>query len=383
MAEPENPESAPPLTLPEVARIVAADQIRLFLSAGAGPFLEVESWPRIERADPIERELVERVRLGREVCVARGDAREGPRIAAPLLLGTRLLGALTASRSPGRPSFTADDGEIAAAIAERMAIDLERARSLQLEVHAQELARSEQAAVAASQAKSAFLAHISHEIRTPLNAIIGYSELLEEEFIDQGDDRYVADVVRIQGAAKHLLALLNDMLDLSKIEAGKMEVEREPFALDELIEEVSATARPLIERGRSSLEVAAATSLGTMIGDRRKTAQVLLNLLSNAGKFTADGAVALTVSRALDGRGEWVIFEVRDSGIGIAAEQLDRIFDAYAQAEGAATSRRFGGTGLGLALCRRLCEVMGGTIEARSTPGVGSTFTVRLPARAG
>ncbi|HRI10730.1 MAG TPA: ATP-binding protein, partial [Nannocystaceae bacterium] len=326
-----------------------------------------------ESTDAAGREMGGGVRLGREVAIIGGTGRPS-RMAAPLLLGTRLLGAIAATRAVDRPAFAADDGEILAAIAERMALDLERERAV-------ELARSEREAIAANKAKSAFLAHISHEIRTPLNAIIGYSELLEEEFLDVGDDGHVADVVRIQGAAKHILALINDMLDLSKIEAGKMELDLEPFAIMEMVDEVVSTGRALVERGGNELEVAVATSLGTMVADRRKTAQVLLNLLSNAGKFTQRGRVVLRVGRELDGRGEWVTFRVEDTGVGMNEAQLGRLFDAYAQVGDG--SQRVGGTGLGLALSRHLCELMGGTIGVRSEVGVGSTFTVRLPARVG
>ena len=373
MVEAETPESAKPLTLAEIGRIIGAEHVRLLLVGAGGLMMAIEAWPRAESTDAAGRELVERVRLGREVAIIGGTGRPS-RMAAPLLLGTRLLGAIAATRAVDRPAFAADDGEILAAIAERMALDLERERAV-------ELARSEREAIAANKAKSAFLAHISHEIRTPLNAIIGYSELLEEEFLDVGDDGHVADVVRIQGAAKHILALINDMLDLSKIEAGKMELDLEPFAIMEMVDEVVSTGRALVERGGNELEVAVATSLGTMVADRRKTAQVLLNLLSNAGKFTQRGRVVLRVGRELDGRGEWVTFRVEDTGVGMNEAQLGRLFDAYAQVGDG--SQRVGGTGLGLALSRHLCELMGGTIGVRSEVGVGSTFTVRLPARVG
>jgi PAS domain S-box-containing protein len=237
-----------------------------------------------------------------------------------------------------------------------------------------ELLRARRDAEAANSAKSQFLASMSHELRTPLNAIIGYSEMLQEDAADRGETTSIADLEKIHAAGKHLLALINDVLDLSKIEAGKMQLYLETFDVAPLVEQVATTVQPLVQKNGNRLEVRCAPDLGTMHSDVTRIRQVLLNLLSNASKFTDHGLITLSVDRA----GPDVMFRVQDTGIGMTPEQLGKLFEAFAQAE-ASTAAKYGGTGLGLAISRRFCQLMGGDVEVASEVGKGSTFTARLP----
>jgi PAS domain S-box-containing protein len=240
-----------------------------------------------------------------------------------------------------------------------------------------ELLKARREAEEASRAKSQFLASVSHELRTPLNAIIGYSELLEEEVEELGVPQIGTDLARIESSGRLLLALINDILDLSKIEAGKMEVFAEEFPLAPLLKEVKAMVEPLVEKRSNQLVIEGADGVASMRSDRTKLTQMLLNLLSNASKFTEQGTITLTVRR---NGGGFVEFAVRDTGIGMTEEQMGRLFQAFTQAE-ASTASRYGGTGLGLAITKRFSELMGGGVRVESTPGVGSTFTLTLPAR--
>jgi PAS domain S-box-containing protein len=237
-----------------------------------------------------------------------------------------------------------------------------------------ELLTARREAEAANETKSRFLASTSHELRTPLNAIIGYSEMLQEQAVEDGQDGYAADLGKIHSAGQHLLAVINDILDLSKIEAGKMELYLETVAVRPLIDEVVTTVRPLIAKHGNRFELEAADDLGTIRADATRMRQILLNLLSNASKFTADGVISLAALRD-DGQ---LTLSVRDTGIGMTEEQMGRLFQAFTQAE-ASTASKYGGTGLGLAISRRLCQMMGGDVAVASEPGKGSTFTVRLP----
>jgi len=240
-----------------------------------------------------------------------------------------------------------------------------------------ELLKARHDAESADRAKTQFLASMSHELRTPLNAIIGYSELLREEAEDRQLPSFAGDLDKIRGAGRHLLSLINDVLDLSKIEAGRVEVVAAPFPLRRVLDEVTATVEPLVARKANTLTVRCLDDPGTMHSDETRIRQVLFNLLSNASKFTERGRIALDVRRDTD----WIVFAVSDSGIGMTPEQAGRLFEAFVQAD-ASIAARYGGTGLGLAISRRLCRLMGGDITVASEPGRGSTFTVRLPVTA-
>ncbi|MBI3269489.1 MAG: PAS domain S-box protein [Planctomycetes bacterium] len=243
-----------------------------------------------------------------------------------------------------------------------------------------ELRVAKEAAEGANRTKSQFLANMSHELRTPLNAIIGYSEMLSEEAADAGQEAFVPDLKRIHAAGKHLLGLINDILDLSKVEAGKVELYLESFDVGTLVKDVVSTIRPLVDKNANTLEVTGADGLGMLHADLTRVRQVLFNLLSNACKFTDRGNVQLTVDRFPRDGEEWFRFRVRDSGIGMTPEQLGKLFQAFSQAD-ASTTKKFGGTGLGLAISRKLCQIMGGDITVDSEPGKGSTFTMIVPAR--
>ena len=277
----------------------------------------------------------------------------------------------------------------------------------------EQLANSEKRAMSATEAKSQFLANMSHELRTPLNAIIGYAEMVSEDLKEAGQTRFVSDLEKIYAAAKHLLALINDILDLSKVEAGKMTLCVESFDLNLAIQEIVTTVQPLVAKNDNQLELVCPNDLGTIRTDKTKLRQILFNLLSNAAKFTERGSIKLEVRRCEDcplllpgmgGKGQaagrtagppsvacqpsnlssasLVSFSVTDTGIGMSQAQLDRLFEAFSQAD-ATTTRKYGGTGLGLAISKKFCHLLGGDLNAVSDPGKGSTFTFTLPAHLG
>jgi PAS domain S-box-containing protein len=243
----------------------------------------------------------------------------------------------------------------------------------------EELVAAVDAAEDATRAKSSFLANMSHELRTPLNAVIGYSEMIHEELRERGLDDLLPDLDKIHSSGKHLLRLINDILDLSKIEAGKMDLYPEVFEVPSLVREVASTIQPLAERRANTLQVRCSEDVRAMKADLTRVRQVLLNLLSNASKFTENGTVALHVDRIGMNGTPWIRFRVMDTGIGMSPEQLAKLFKAFAQAD-ESTTRRYGGTGLGLVISRQLCQMMGGEVTVESEPGRGSNFTVLLPA---
>ena len=254
----------------------------------------------------------------------------------------------------------------------------ERRNAEQLAKLVDQLRETQRRAEAATRAKSDFLASMSHELRTPLNAIILYSELLQEEAEDEGQQRSTADLQRIQFAGKHLLDLINDILDLSKIEAGKMGLSLETFDIRGMIDELLDTVGPLVEVNNNILTVHCSDDVGMMSADLMKTRQILLNLLSNAGKFTRSGAITLEVRRRTVGGTASVEFVVTDTGVGMTQQQTEKIFEPFTQAD-VTTTRKYGGTGLGLAIVSRFCQLMSGSVSVESLPGTGSCFTVNLP----
>lgn len=234
---------------------------------------------------------------------------------------------------------------------------------------------------AASRHKSDFLANMSHELRTPLNAIIGYSEMLVEDAEDRDQKGFIPDLQKIRASGKHLLELINDILDLSKIEAGKVELFPETFNVNALIEEVASAVQPLIEKNSNILAINCDDNLGVMYADITKVRQILFNLLSNACKFTERGTITLDAVLDYSEGAGWLSVSVIDTGIGMTEEQMEKLFQPFSQAD-IQTSRKFGGTGLGLALTMQFCEMMGGDIKVRSECGKGTAFTVRLPVTA-
>ena len=302
-------------------------------------------------------------------------------LSVPILQNDIIVGVLTLTHTEPH-HFAPADMNLMQAAADQIALALRTAQMYEEQQHlVSELSEAKEVAESANRIKSTFLANMSHELRTPLTAIIGYNELLREESTNLDRKTLVSSLEKIEVAAHHLLAIINDVLDMSKIEAGKTDVYLESVPVQELIENVLITAYPLIERSSNQFELNLAPDLGTIVVDQAKLRQVILNLLSNAAKFTDQGKISLSVSQHLqaDLTNE-IHFQVCDTGIGLTPEQIDSLFQPFTQAD-SSTSRKYGGTGLGLAISQRFCQLMGGEIVIDSKPGMGSCFTVRLPIR--
>lgn len=355
--------------------------------------------------------------LQKSVSVISSDTREDPRfvttgsilrqsirssICVPLKTRDKVIGVLYVDNVTVPMRFVGEDLEFLSVFGNQAAVAIENsklykkieedARDREAELRrlvderTQELSlekeRAERAMILAEEAnrtKSQFLANMSHELRTPLNAIIGYSEMLQEEILDLGHEDLIPDLKRIQTAGRHLLALINDILDLSKIEAGRMELFLETFNLPYLLEEVVTTVRPLMKKNNNTMEFHSGENLGSMFADMTRIRQVLFNLLSNASKFTKEGTVTLAVDRTPVNSHDWIVFRVSDTGIGMTQEQLGKLFQAFSQAD-PSIARKYGGTGLGLIISLRFCQMMGGDIDVESEPDKGTTFIVKIPA---
>jgi len=341
-----------------------ADQLRLMFEKQADGIVLVDSAGVIRFANPAAEIL-----FGREASSLVGDL-----FGFPLVVGdTAELDIVRPNDEPAivelRVVETQWDGEpvLMASL---------RDVTVRKQVQQAELVAQREAEL--NRAKSEFLACVSHELRTPLSAILGYSELLKDEAEKRALTDFCEDLDKITEAGQHLLTLINDILDISKIEAGKLELVIAPFAVAELVDNVVSTAKPLMMKNSNRFEIVCPEDVGDMRSDETKVRQVLFNLLGNAAKFTSGGEVSLEIGCEIVDGVHWLNFMVRDTGIGISPEQLERVFAEFVQADGS-ISREFGGTGLGLAISRRLCLMMGGDIEVESELGAGSVFSVRLP----
>ena len=291
-------------------------------------------------------------------------------LGVPILKGDDLLGVMMIYHLQGVRPFTNKQIALVETFADQAAIAIENVRLFR-EIQDKSRQLSE-----ASQHKSQFLANMSHELRTPLNAIIGVTEMLREDAEALKQDLEPLD--RVLGAGRHLLALINDILDLSKIEAGRMELHLETFPLAPVIKDVARTIEPMATKNSNRIVIDCSVDLGTMHADQTRFRQSVLNLASNANKFTEKGTITIAAHQGQENDRDWITIAVADTGIGMTADQMSKLFQEFSQAS-SATASKYGGTGLGLAISRRFCQMMGGDITVESAPGSGSTFTIRLP----
>lgn len=313
---------------------------------------------------------------------ATSDALDGQRTASLMLLalaGLVLVLGVVLAFSLTRTVRALRRQTIERARAEEANRQLAETLELRVIERTTELSDTLQQLEAASRHKSEFLANMSHELRTPLNAIIGYSEMLLEEAEAAQQAEFASDLQKIGTSGTHLLELVNEVLDFSKIESGKMELHLETFNVPQMLVGVADVVQPLAEKNESSLAVRCDDSVGSIHADLTKVRQTLINLVGNACKFTRRGSITLTATRSYQDGGDWISFSVADTGIGINAQQMSRLFQPFSQAD-SSTTRRYGGTGLGLVLSRQMCRMMGGDISVESQEGNGSTFICTLPA---
>jgi signal transduction histidine kinase/CheY-like chemotaxis protein/HAMP domain-containing protein len=304
------------------------------------------------------------------------DVQPGQLLFYPLVLGDVCVGVLELALLKPLDRIETlwlEQATSSVAVSVRLALDIARRKQAE-----QATQRARAAAEKANRAKSAFLANMSHELRTPMNAILGYSEMLMEEAEDAGQDDYVSDLMKINQAGTHLLSLINDVLDLSKIESGKMEAFAEDIDVGSVIDHVVGTVQPLMGKNNNQFKIERDEDLGHAHQDLTKLRQSLMNLLSNAAKFTHEGTITLRAERKSTADGGWLIFSVSDTGIGIPDEKLDHVFEEFSQAD-TSTTRDYGGTGLGLPISRRFCQMLGGDLTVSSKAGEGSVFTMQIP----